>query len=141
MTHRARRLLRGAPFDGPGWSRQFLPPALFFLGTRGFKGHRFSVSSLPILEKGEQFLRVIGILTLLCSHYKIGLLRKLSLIKFYKYAIIVATMYIDTSHITRRGKTYTRHLLRESYRAHGKGSCTWRLRIFFRDLSQAACVV
>jgi len=29
-------------------------------------------------------------------------------------------MYIDTSHITRDGKTYTRHLLRESYRAHGK---------------------
>jgi len=29
-------------------------------------------------------------------------------------------MYIDTSHITRGGKTYTRHLLRESYRAHGK---------------------
>src|SRR6266566_2614741 len=37
-----------------------------------------------------------------------------------KYAIMVATMYIDTSHITRGGKTYTRHLLRESYRAHGK---------------------
>jgi hypothetical protein len=29
-------------------------------------------------------------------------------------------MYIDTSHITRGGKTYTRHLLRESYRAHAK---------------------
>jgi hypothetical protein len=29
-------------------------------------------------------------------------------------------MYIDTSHITRGGKTYPRHLLRESYRAHGK---------------------
>jgi Transposase DDE domain len=29
-------------------------------------------------------------------------------------------MYIDTSHLTRSGKTYTRHLLRESYRAHGK---------------------
>src|ERR1041384_2765467 len=29
-------------------------------------------------------------------------------------------MYIDTSHITRGGKTYTRHLLRESYRAPGK---------------------
>jgi len=29
-------------------------------------------------------------------------------------------MYIDTSHITRCGKTYTRHLLRESYRANGK---------------------
>jgi hypothetical protein len=29
-------------------------------------------------------------------------------------------MYIDTSRITRGGKTYTRHLLRESYRAHGK---------------------
>ena len=33
---------------------------------------------------------------------------------------MVATMYIDTSRITRGGKTYTRHLLRESYRAHGK---------------------
>jgi hypothetical protein len=42
------------------------------------------------------------------------------LINPYKYAIIVATMYIDTSRITRGGKTYTRHLLRESYRAHGK---------------------
>ena len=29
-------------------------------------------------------------------------------------------MYIDTSHITRGGKTDTRHLLRESYRANGK---------------------
>src|SRR5262245_45288556 len=33
---------------------------------------------------------------------------------------MVASMYIDTSHITRGGKTYTRHLLRESYRANGK---------------------
>src|SRR5438128_9737981 len=30
-------------------------------------------------------------------------------------------MYVDTSHILRGGKTYTRHLLRESYRANGKG--------------------
>jgi len=29
-------------------------------------------------------------------------------------------MYVDTSRITRGGKTYARHLLRESYRAHGK---------------------
>ncbi len=29
-------------------------------------------------------------------------------------------MYVDTSRITRGGKTYTRHLLRESYRANGK---------------------
>src|SRR5499425_837145 len=29
-------------------------------------------------------------------------------------------MYVDTSRITRGDKTYTRHLLRESYRAHGK---------------------
>src|SRR5262245_54001397 len=29
-------------------------------------------------------------------------------------------MYVDTSHITRGGKTSTRHLLRESYRANGK---------------------
>src|SRR5215510_9420013 len=33
---------------------------------------------------------------------------------------MVATMYIDTSRLTRGGKTYTRHLLRESYRASGK---------------------
>src|SRR5262250_729050 len=33
---------------------------------------------------------------------------------------MVATMYVDTSRITRGGNTYTRHLLRESYRAHGK---------------------
>jgi hypothetical protein len=32
-----------------------------------------NVSSLPIMEKGEQFLRVIGVFTLLCSHYKISL--------------------------------------------------------------------
>src|SRR6516164_1748818 len=29
-----------------------------------------SVSSLPIMEKGEQFLKVIEIFALLCSHYK-----------------------------------------------------------------------
>ena len=29
-------------------------------------------------------------------------------------------MYVDTSHIIPGGKTYTRHLLRESYRANGK---------------------
>jgi hypothetical protein len=29
-------------------------------------------------------------------------------------------MYVDTSHIIRGGKTYTRHLLRESYRANSK---------------------
>jgi hypothetical protein len=45
---------------------------------------------------------------------------KFSLIMFYICSNIVATMYIDTSHITRGGKTSTRHLLRESYRAHGK---------------------
>src|SRR6476660_81996 len=38
----------------------------------------------------------------------------------YKCARLVATMYVDTSHITRGGKTYTRHLLRESYRANGE---------------------
>jgi len=30
-------------------------------------------------------------------------------------------MYVDTSHIIRGGTTYTPHLLRESYRANGKG--------------------
>src|SRR5262249_54618894 len=33
---------------------------------------------------------------------------------------LVATMYIDTSHLTRGGNTYTRQLLRASYRATGK---------------------
>jgi hypothetical protein len=33
----------------------------------------FIVSFLPILEKGEQFPRVICILALLCSHYKMSL--------------------------------------------------------------------
>src|SRR5712692_1446958 len=79
-----------------------------------------TASSLSIVAKGEQFPRVICLLALLCSHYKIGLYQKLSLIIFCIYTIIVATMYIDTSHITRGGKTYTRHLLRESYRANGK---------------------
>src|SRR5437879_3934858 len=45
---------------------------------------------------------------------------KVSLFFFCNNIIIVATMYIDTSHITRGGKTYTRHLLCESYRANGK---------------------
>src|SRR5438128_3961475 len=45
---------------------------------------------------------------------------KFPLFLFCNNIIIVATMYIDTSHITRGGKTYTRHLLRESYRANGK---------------------
>jgi hypothetical protein len=38
----------------------------------------------------------------------------------HSYIILVATRYVDPSHITRGGKTYTRHLLRESYRANGK---------------------
>jgi hypothetical protein len=33
----------------------------------------FNVPSLPIMEKGEQFLRVSGIFALMCSHYKISL--------------------------------------------------------------------
>src|SRR6266851_3201684 len=80
----------------------------------------FIASSLPILGKGEQFPGVICIPTSLCSHYKIRLYCNLSLIKFHKYITIVATMYLDTSRITRGGKTSTRHLLRESYRANGK---------------------
>ena len=32
----------------------------------------------------------------------------------------VATMYVDTSHSVQRGKAYTRHLLRESYRENGQ---------------------
>ena len=33
---------------------------------------------------------------------------------------IVDTMYVDTSTVQQKGKTYTRHLLRESYREEGK---------------------
>src|SRR5262245_16697632 len=50
----------------------------------------------------------------------ISLTRNYNMNISYECIIIVATMYVDTSHITRGGKTYTRHLLRESYRAHGK---------------------
>ena len=32
----------------------------------------------------------------------------------------IATMYIDTAKIKRKNKTYTRHLLRTSYREDGK---------------------
>ena len=32
----------------------------------------------------------------------------------------VPTMYVDSSTVTANGKTYTRHLLRESYRENGK---------------------
>ena len=34
--------------------------------------------------------------------------------------MLVATMYVDISKIKRNGKTYTRYLLRESYRSAGK---------------------
>jgi hypothetical protein len=34
--------------------------------------------------------------------------------------IMVAIMYVDTATSTRHGKTYTRHLLRTSYRDKGK---------------------
>lgn len=34
--------------------------------------------------------------------------------------ILVDTMYVDTSTVQQKGKTYTRHLLRESYRENGK---------------------
>src|SRR5262245_18181432 len=50
----------------------------------------------------------------------ISLTRNYNVTISHEYIILVATMYIDTSHITRGGKTYTRHLLRESYRANGK---------------------
>ena len=57
--------------------KEMLSPPVPF---QGLGDRRLIVSSLPILEKGEQFLRVIGVLILLCSHYKISLLRNLSLI-------------------------------------------------------------
>jgi transposase len=36
------------------------------------------------------------------------------------YANIVVTMFIDSAYSTRNGKTYVRHLLRDSYRENGK---------------------
>jgi len=35
-------------------------------------------------------------------------------------AIVVATMYIDTAYSTQHGRSYRRHLLRESFRENGK---------------------
>src|SRR5262249_36589249 len=80
----------------------------------------WTASSVPILPQGEQFPRVMCLLAFLCSHYKIRLYQKYILIIFHNYVIRVATMYVDTSHITRGGTTSTRHLLRASYRANGK---------------------
>src|SRR5262249_25065418 len=37
-THRPTRLLRGAPFDGRGWWRRFLPPGLFFSVLGALRG-------------------------------------------------------------------------------------------------------
>ena len=42
------------------------------------------------------------------------------LTKYWYLGIVVDTMYVDTSTLHQKGKTYTRHLLRESYREEGK---------------------
>src|SRR6266852_1414228 len=76
-TYTGQPLVRATPFSrtrrqqrhGRAWfsarpkrfERVFYPP------------RPYNVSSLPMVEKGEQFPRVICILTLLCSHYKMGL--------------------------------------------------------------------
>jgi len=52
----------------------------------------------------------------ICSHNKT--IKKLDRYTFIAYYI--ATMYIDTAKIKRKNKTYTRHLLRTSYREDGK---------------------
>src|SRR5712691_914951 len=80
-----------------------------------------NASSLPILDKGEQFPGVICIPAPLCSHYKIRLYCIFPLIIFQKYIILVATLSIDTSHLTRGGTTSTRHRRRASSRANGQG--------------------
>jgi hypothetical protein len=43
----------------------------------------YNVSSLPILEKGEHFPRVICIHATFCSHYKTNLLMKIILYTYY----------------------------------------------------------
>ena len=43
-----------------------------------------------------------------------------TLFNWRRYCYKVATMYVDTSTITHNGKTYARHLLRESYRERGQ---------------------
>ncbi|MCP4985299.1 MAG: IS1634 family transposase, partial [Colwellia sp.] len=40
--------------------------------------------------------------------------------KYYYYAIIVATMYVDIAHKKQNGKSYRRVLLRQNYREDGK---------------------
>jgi hypothetical protein len=79
------------------------------------------VSSLPIMEKEEQFLRVRGMFALLCSHDTFRLERKYLLIQFYKDAMRVATKSLDASPIPRGGKTSPRPLRRAAYRAPGTG--------------------
>ena len=37
-----------------------------------------------------------------------------------RFGILVATMFVDTAFSTQRGKSYPRHLLRESFREGGK---------------------
>jgi hypothetical protein len=55
---------------------QRLPQELVVDCGAEFGSVYFDVSSLPILEKGEQFPRVICILALMCSHYKLAYNKK-----------------------------------------------------------------
>src|SRR5215813_7669756 len=73
----------------------------------------------PFCRKANNFRGLFAFLHSYVATIKSAYTKK-SLDFFHNYVMIVATMYVDTSHITRGGKTYTRHLLRESYRAHGK---------------------
>ena len=74
------------------WTHQFgsgvfdIVAALATDATSVYASWRYELRDRPgsDVAKGEQFPRVIGLLTLLCSHYKIGLLLKFSLIIFCK---------------------------------------------------------
>jgi hypothetical protein len=53
--------------------RAVVDNVLMYLCGWTMKAILCNVSSLPIMEKGEQFLKVIEIFALLCSHYKMSL--------------------------------------------------------------------
>jgi len=59
----------------------------------------------PILAQGEQCPRVSCMPALCCSHSKSEPLLRFLLEYFLAIYRLVATMYVDTSHITRGGKT------------------------------------
>jgi hypothetical protein len=72
-AHQLRGHLQSASFGISLIHRVFDSPARGALADLHRHTDLWSVSSRPIIEKDEQFLRVIGIFALLCSHYKISL--------------------------------------------------------------------